>query len=226
VSEVNAKERAAQEWFGYGRWKAPYWFIGMEPGGTDLDEIYASWERLSSPPLLDAKAHEDDCNAHLPEHLQTHYFAEKPKIQRGTWPALIHIVLGYTQSDEDPHLYQRDKLGSHNGDTALLEISAIAAKDISVPTERKYRKQRADFLGDQVLAHQPEFVVCYGLRYRDLYETIAGGPFDDGFRWRENTLCALIPHPARANKAYAYWREFGLQLANLSATKSGRMFRT
>ncbi len=188
----------------------------MEPGGTDLDEIYASWDRLGSPPLLDAKAHEDDCNAHLPEDLRTHYFAEKPKIQRGTWPALIHIVLGYTQSDEDPHLYQRDKLGSRNDDTALLEISAIAAKDLSVPTEREaYRVKRAEFLDKQVATHQPEFVVCYGLTYHDLYEIVAGGPFNDGFRWSGKTLCALIPHPARANKSYDYWRAFGVRLAHL-----------
>lgn len=33
--EEDPKVLAARNWFGYGRWDAPYWFLGMEPGGTD-----------------------------------------------------------------------------------------------------------------------------------------------------------------------------------------------
>ena len=43
---MTAEDRAARAWFGYGRWQAPYWFIGMEPGGTEHAASYESWERL------------------------------------------------------------------------------------------------------------------------------------------------------------------------------------
>jgi len=36
TKEDDAREMA-RSWFGYGRWSAPYWFVGMEPGGDDLD---------------------------------------------------------------------------------------------------------------------------------------------------------------------------------------------
>ena len=37
----------SEHFFGYGRWDAPYWFIGPEPGGTQGDDTlqqrYISW---------------------------------------------------------------------------------------------------------------------------------------------------------------------------------------
>jgi hypothetical protein len=55
------KMLAAAQWYGYGRWDAPYWLVGKEPGGTDDPEQYASWARLGEPELLDCRAHDLDC---------------------------------------------------------------------------------------------------------------------------------------------------------------------
>jgi hypothetical protein len=38
-------ERLAREWLGYGSFDAPYWFIGLEPGG-DYDPLFAHYARL------------------------------------------------------------------------------------------------------------------------------------------------------------------------------------
>lgn len=38
-------------------------------------------------------------------------------------------------------------------------------------------------------------------------------------RRNNSTLCALIPHPARANKSYAHWHEVGENLANPRISK-------
>jgi hypothetical protein len=40
------KALAAEQWFGYGRWAAPYWFVGMEPGGQD--DARVSWRCSAS----------------------------------------------------------------------------------------------------------------------------------------------------------------------------------
>ena len=56
--------RAAKSWYGYGRWDAPYWFIGLEPGmradeGERLLERCSAWERLGSPELMGCLEHHD-----------------------------------------------------------------------------------------------------------------------------------------------------------------------
>src|SRR5579875_2052620 len=47
---------------GYGSWSARYWFVGMEPGGSDDRETYASWLRLGGTDLIDLRAHNLDWN--------------------------------------------------------------------------------------------------------------------------------------------------------------------
>jgi hypothetical protein len=42
----DTKALAARSWFGYGRGEAPYWFIGMEPGGSDDHASYEAWKQL------------------------------------------------------------------------------------------------------------------------------------------------------------------------------------
>ena len=60
----DARIRAAQGWFGYGRWDAPYWFIGMEPGGEDDLAWYETWLRLGGTELMDCRAHHIGTNYH------------------------------------------------------------------------------------------------------------------------------------------------------------------
>jgi hypothetical protein len=56
VSMADAKALAAERWYGYGRWNAPYWFVCKEPGGVDEPEQYASWLRLGAGELIDCRA--------------------------------------------------------------------------------------------------------------------------------------------------------------------------
>jgi hypothetical protein len=151
--------------------------------------------------------------------LRTQYFAEKPKIQKSTWQPLIHIVLGFTRSVEDAHLYQRDKVGRCNGDMALIELSSIASKSLSDPADReRYQLDRIEAVRNQ-LEHRkskPVLAVFYGTTYTRQYSRIAGGPFDaDGFRWNGRTLCALTTHPSRPTRTYAYWTEYGRRLREM-----------
>lgn len=54
---VDAKTLAAESWYGYGPWDAPYWFIGMEPGGDDTHASYEAWEALGGHELIDCREH-------------------------------------------------------------------------------------------------------------------------------------------------------------------------
>ena len=62
-SMIEPKALAAERWFGYGRWDAPYWFVGKEPGGADEPEQYASWLRLGGGELIDCRSHDRDGSA-------------------------------------------------------------------------------------------------------------------------------------------------------------------
>ena len=54
---VDAKAAAAESWFGYGRWNAKCWFIGMEPGGDDGHTSDEAWRHLGGTELIDCRAH-------------------------------------------------------------------------------------------------------------------------------------------------------------------------
>ena len=222
----DARTEASRNWFGYGSWSAPYWFVGMEPGGADHPDLYTSWEACGSGSLIDAAQHEDEWNKLVPADLQMHHFDTKTVIQRGTWQPLIHIVLGFTGSNEDSHIYQRDKLGRAGGKTALIELSSVASTTLSSQdVERPYEAERIIDIR-QHLEHEkpgPAFVVFYGTTYTRQYSEVAGGQFDeDGFRWNGTTLCALIKHPARPTRSYQYWRDYGEKLRDLVDAKRAR----
>jgi hypothetical protein len=214
MSENNPEARAAKEWYGYGRWDAPYWFVGMEPGGTNHPELYTSWEASGGGPMIDAKRHEDEWNARVSHDLQTRYFAENMQVQRGTWQPLIHILSGFTNSAEDPHHYQRDKWGRAGGEIALIELSSIASRDLSVPGDReKYQTSRIDAIRQHLIDDKPQLVVFYGKTYDEQYAAIAGGSFDgDDVCWSGTTLCALTAHPSRPTKSYEFWTDYGRRL--------------
>ena len=156
------RAEAAVKWFGYGRWDAPFWFVGMEPGGDDHPEIYTSWAACGKSGLIDTKMHEDEWNRRVAPELRTRWFAERPAIQRGTWQPLIHVVLGYTGSDEDAHAYQRDKLGRADGETALIEASPTAYKSLSTPGDRGVTESRLTTLREKLNESHPALAVFYG----------------------------------------------------------------
>jgi hypothetical protein len=219
---VDPKALAVENWFGYGRWDAPYWFVGMEPGGDDHPELYTAWQAAGGGSLIDAAEHEEQWNLRVPAHLQMHHFATKPVIQKGTWQPLIYIVLGFNGEDADSHTYQRDRLGRARGDMALIELCSVAAKNLAIPGDRdRFMPERIDFIKRQLKTNAVEIAVFYGTTYREKYEQIAGRFNRDGLRWRGRTLCALINHPSRPSRKYAYWRVYGEMLRKVYEAGSG-----
>jgi hypothetical protein len=201
----DSKALAAATWFGYGRWGAPYWFVGMEPGGKDEDANYDSWLELGGGELIDCKKH------HLhPMNTGTDgkkfFLGDRPPTQT-TWRRLIQTRFAFKGQEkqaanlDDVAKFQSESFGSICGDTALIELSALHAGSLKDNVDRETHFPNRLLHIAKRLDENPltEFALFYGLKYRDHYECLAGGPFDtDGFRWRGNTLCVLTRHPVRS----------------------------
>lgn len=217
------RKLATRKWFGYGRWDAPYWFIGMEPGGSDEQAWYETWLRLGGDELCDCRLH------HLGTDYTKWHDAQHPSPQP-TWIPLIQLLLGFQgkpASRTAACAYQRDKWGALDGETALLEISAIRAKNLCTPVDRDlHKEQRINILAERLARWRPDFVLFYGKVYREIYERIAGVPFDaNGFARQGGTLCALVSHPtARSNPAEmrsdSWWSAKGRDMRLLQAQAS------
>jgi hypothetical protein len=219
--QADSKLLASQRWFGYGRWEAPYWFVGMEPGGTPDRTSYDSWFRLGATELIDCKAHHLDWNALAGREISRWHRPTKPPTQR-TWLPLIQLLLAYLGQPaglENARYYQRDMWGMSHGETALIELSVLRATNLDVEVDReRHRDYRINLIRTRMLEQQPRFVVFYGVSYREFYERIAGGLFDSaGFRWSGRTLCVLVAHPRARRRPLATqsWIDLGKRTSSI-----------
>lgn len=218
--DVDAKSFAAESWYGYGRWDAPFWFIGPEPGmkqeeGDNLLARCQAWQLLGSPELLDCVAHHR-AFGHMTYHTRTMRMkipveteTMRPPTQ-DTWRRLIRLLLAFKGERTDHDAigdYQCDAWGSASGETCLLELSALAARSLLVKRDRTtFRRERSEHLRMRLLENAPRFVIMYGLGARDVYERIAGSSFDaNGYAWSGSTLCALVEHPTAIPGKSADW---------------------
>lgn len=191
---MTPKDMAASKWFGYGRWDAPFWFVGMEPGGVDDHATYETWMQFGGQELIDCPKH------HLASHCLTWHSGERPPTQ-ATWRRLIQLLLSYKQQEASLNavrLYQRDKWGTLSGETASLNLSALHAKNLNTDVDRfAYQEERLSILKMRLEENKPIFIVFYGKTYAAKYEQIIGRKFNDSsFAWHKSTLCFLVPHPA------------------------------
>jgi hypothetical protein len=190
---MDAKAKAAESWYGYGRWGAPYWFVGMEPGGTEEASSYESWLRLGGGELIDCRQHHFDTGF-------TRWHGDDQHATQPTWRRLIQTLLGFEGHPatlEDVLRVQHKEWGATDGETALIEICALHSPNTATKSDRTtYRDERIAKLRERLARYKPTFALFYGLTYREQYEEVAGGVFgEDGLRWSGDTLCVLTPHP-------------------------------
>ena len=206
-----ARAAAAERWFGYGRWTAPYWFVRMEQGGDEAEtRSYLAWEQLGAAELLDCRKH----HLAIDDPFFRRWYAGNTPPTQSTWRRLIQLLFAYKGlpcTTEHVRAYQRDHWGSEHGVTAVLEISAVRARSLSVQVGRQaHRDVRIATLRERLACHRPAFAVFYGTGYRAEYERVAGSSFDaDGFAWSGDTLCALTKHPVARGSAGAEWETCG-----------------
>jgi hypothetical protein len=201
--------------YGYGRWDAPLWFIGMEEGGGNSWEEIARrvsvWEEFNRPELADL--HEFHALLGVTRHS-----GPMAKLQR-TWTSLTRIALaaeGRPFQLDDVRNYQGSELGSRAGQTALIELLPLPSPSTKdwfyaesglpeLATRERYRDavapHRVEHIRESLSRHRPRLVVFYGIQYRSFWESIAQTDILEGSRPLSGTptahpLFVLAPHPA------------------------------
>lgn len=161
--------------YGYGSYSAPYWFIGMEPGGeVTLEQIEArlkAWDERGSPEL--------ESLGHYDKGIQK------------TWGGLIKIQFAIESRDATPDLvrsYQQSYWGKLDSETCLMELLPLPspnAYDWAYPgwsslTQLRsrsayvlhYASRRTRLLRTRIREHKPKAVVFYGSKYLHWWQAI------------------------------------------------------
>ena len=202
----------AEDFFGYGRWEAPYWFVGPEAGmakaGDTLELRYQSWKRLKCAPVVDCAAHHRGFG--FPKWHQ-----DRPPTQ-ATWRQLIRLLLaykGFPTDTESIRNYQRDRWGSSYGETCVIELSGLPAPNMRTERDRtSFLAQRIERIREALMAARPspQFIVMYGQGNRAEWDQIAQQAFDaDGFCWTGNTVAVIATHPVTMGLGNEYWAKLG-----------------
>jgi len=225
-----------ESFFGYGRWSAPIWFVGIEEAGgrteREIEQRLAVWAARGKKELEDAPTF-------YPASGNYAWHGERANIQ-ATWKQLIRmLLLARGECDDDKAIvdYQSTQLGSSTGDTCLAELLPLPSPDTvtwnynrwsnldRLSSRQSYLAEilspRADVLKERCAFYRPSVVVFYGLELADgtkllpIWSRIAGGWFDQAIERKKILLCRrneqtfffVTRHPV--SESQDYFREIG-----------------
>jgi len=242
--EKDVLRRMAEQFFGYGSFDRPYWYVGTEPGGEDEQVLRGklrSWAALGAGELVCNRQH------HLGFGFQK-WHAGQPPLQ-STWRPLMLATLslkGVYADSKSARAYmkaeQAMRFGCDAGDSALLELGALPARNVrswpykstgiaELATRERYVDAfllpRAQRIAREARLHQPKLVWMFGSRqdYRGYWHTIAGGDFDTdalGYWYRTDgrTLYAVTDHVTH-HQSNDHWLALGTSFrARIDALRS------
>jgi hypothetical protein len=220
----NRLKDMARKWYGYGRWGAPYWFIGPEPGMDKgehgLEPRCEAWLKLDGGELVDCREHHQEFNC------RDYHREFPPAAVNPTWKQLIRLFLAYSTRKapqfEDIRSYQRTSWGAKDGDTCVIELCPLAAhklgdkKAIDFDAEALLR-DRIKTIRERILENEPAFVVMYRMKHKSYWEEIAGTSFssipDICTVGNSRTLAVFANHPVdKFGVNPAYWLELAEKL--------------
>jgi hypothetical protein len=216
--------------YGYGNYKAPFWFIGMEEGGggsfVEIRQRLAIWDTRGHREL------EDVADYHRAFGITKHW--DEPVSLQSTWGKLIRVLMGakgLAPSPSDLKDYQRDHLGRESGETCLLELMPLPSPGMSkwfygdistlpyLVNREKYLKEispvRIKHIQSQISIYKPPVVLFYGLGYMSYWQEIAGIPLEQQklegvYCGRTNTtVFAAMKHPAARGLDNEYFKQIG-----------------
>lgn len=209
----------ARRYCGYGRWEAPFWFIGPESGqareeNNDLNLRREAWLYCGGGELSDIRDFHVFLNRRA-RHIVHPWFEKSPPFQSSIRPLML-LLMAFLQRPADNdnlRIYQRDRWGRLDGETCSIHLSGLAANSLQTPRDRElFRRERIAVIRQRMRTQRPALVVMYGTSVdtRD-WEEIAGGAFPpDNIRRFETTILAVTRHPSRSPNAY--WAELGDRL--------------
>ena len=169
-----AIDKMKRHCYGYGRRDAPYWFIGPEQGqrrveNGDLGPRLSAWVKLGSRELCDC--------AEFHREIDEHVWHRDGKLQ-STWKRLIRLLMAFLEQPVDNDTlreYQRKRWGMADGETCVIELSGLAANNLTIPRDRQsFRAERIATIRERISLNRPRLVVMYGAGQRDSWQIIAG----------------------------------------------------
>jgi len=227
-------ENRIATFLGYGNPSAPYWYLGLEEGGTSdatfIEHRLDLWNQRGRLMFEDLKDY------HINTDLRP-FVGHQPRLQ-ATWKQLVRITLAakdHPLDNEAIREYQGQRLGRHKGETALLELSSLPAArysdwpypELSDLPDLRDRETYQHVLFHKRIAliqrlvdlHKPEFVVMYGTSFQKYWKRLLGGTFHpDGpllRGQRGKTEMILMTHPADWRAPDVYFEEVGRHIRNL-----------
>jgi hypothetical protein len=232
---MDGEQEMAKDCFGYGRWDAPFWFIGPEQGmSNDPDEMafrLEAWRKGGKLELDDSICfHRRLDNLRPPKRNKygkrvADWFGEAPNTQK-TWSRLIQFLIGFGAQGVTNHLqYQRDHWGTHAGQACVAELSGLAANNFAVKRDRlEFLSARLARLSEALNGRQ-EFVLLYGktpaceAAWKYLKrEADALGRCSRGEEVYQKGATLFVHsrlHPAGNGQSYQTWNRFGKQVKAL-----------
>jgi hypothetical protein len=186
-------EAFCKQFFGYGRWDAPVWFVGIEEAGAgtpeELQARLLAWDQRGRRELEDAPVFYPACG-------QPQWHGPNASLQR-TWRQLMRMLLlarGEPVEEDALLEYQKHTLGAFPGHVCLTELSPLPAPNhlawpyanrLDLPAWVRSREQfmqtvaagRIATLREKIALHHPRAVVFYFWKHRQSAEAVAGGEF-------------------------------------------------
>jgi hypothetical protein len=234
--DLDGIREKACSFYGYGRWEAPYWFIGPEEGGDHPAERVEVWRLLGAQKLCDCREFHLCIGEKVPEYKKWYRKNPRPAPPlQFTWRKLMLLMKAFRGEPYDNDSlrdYQYSWWGRKQGKTCVIELSGLPAPDgkkaeqlklqLFSPKEfEEIRQRRIDFICQEMLKQERELVVIYGKEQwkhwkgkgivdSSLCQEIIEG-FAAGFLKFGVIKIALAQHPNFARRD-AYWTELGKRL--------------
>jgi hypothetical protein len=210
----NEAELAAREFYGFGKWELPYWFIGPEQGGSNNEQRAAAFKQLGIDGLC-------DCREFHNQIQETRWHREPPNTAalQPTWRRLMLALMpsiGRPSEKIGLKHYQACHWGNRNsGETCVIELSGLSAKNFkeSIDTS-SFKASRIERIKERLKQAAPQFVVMYGVACEKDWKEISGcnlvrcDVVKSG-----STLFAFMPHPTSHGQRDSEWIELGAKLA-------------
>lgn len=231
----------ARTFYGYGNFDASVWFVGMEEGGGNFDEIsrrLAAWNRRGRSPIEDVR------DFHLEFGEDRNFRDIQPSIQR-TWRGIILAVLASAGREEELgsvretiRQYQRQEFARWSGNICSLELLPLPSANLEtwiygdhsklpyLETRQLYKEhflpKRIKGIIHLIKKHTPRIVIFYGSRYAKHWAAIMGGEFEVSSMHRVLTRTEAdrsyiaIPHPTSRGLTTSFFIDLGRMIRSLS----------
>lgn len=177
--------RIANFW-GYGSFGAPVWFVGMEEGLGPETELEARFQAADGQATIDMRRD----MAAVPQHMRWFQPPAPPIQQNWKYPIALYLYLKNDRppSPEEVRAYQLDILGDiDRKGSCVIELMPLPARSMRDSDwlysrylgtrkkyEDKYKPERVLQLRDLVSAHRPRLVIFHSLKYRDDWGHVIG----------------------------------------------------